>query len=219
MRYNPQNTFNGLCMRKQQLLSTSLAVICLASSAYAADRKVVAIDLEQSKVEWTGEKLTGSHTGTVALRSGQAIIEDGQLVGGKFEIGMDTIVNKDLSDEKDNAKLTKHLKSDDFFGVEAFPVTTFTITKAVALPATRGGQANYEISGDLTIKGITLPLTFPAAVEIGDKSAKASATLAVDRTKYNVRYGSGKFFENLGDKLIYDEFKINLDLRGDIAAG
>ena len=206
-------------MRNLIYLGVLIAAISFSSNALAAERKIVSLDLSQSKIEWTGEKLTGSHTGTVNLQSGQAIIEDGQLVGGKFEIGMQTIVDKDLNDEKDNAKLTKHLKSDDFFGVESFPTTTFTITKAKALPATKGGQANYEISGDLTIKGITLPITFPAAVEISEKVAKATAVLAVDRTKYNVRYGSGKFFENLGDKLIYDEFKINLDLRGDISAG
>ena len=206
-------------MLSTKLTAATLLIALLAFHAHAADRKIVSLDLGQSRVEWTGEKLTGSHTGTVDIKSGQAVIEDGKLVGGKFEIGMESISDKDLTDSTDNAKLTKHLKSDDFFGVSSFPVTTFTITKATPLTAAKNGEPNYEISGDLTIKGITLPITFPAVVELTDKIASASAALAVDRTKYNVRYGSGKFFENLGDKLIYDEFKINLNLKGEIAAG
>lgn len=219
MRYNFAQSFEGIVMSKSKLTLAFLSSTLLAASVFAADRKLVNLDLEQSKVEWTGEKLTGSHTGNVNLKSGQAIIEDGKLVGGKFEIGMDTIVDKDLTDSNDNAKLTKHLKSDDFFGVQSFPVTTFTITKATEIAGSKAGEANYNIAGDLTIKGITLPISFPARVEITDTTAMASAALEVDRTKYNVRYGSGKFFENLGDKLIYDNFKINLDLKGAVGAG
>lgn len=131
---------------------------------------------------------------------------------------MSSIAVKDIEDGDDNKKLTNHLKSGDFFGADLFPATTFTITKAEPIATAAAGEPNYTITGDLTIKGITAAVTFPATVQIGTDTATASAKVSVDRTKYNVRYGSGRFFENLGNKLIYDEFEVSLDLKAKLAA-
>jgi polyisoprenoid-binding protein YceI len=157
-----------------------------------------------------GKKVTGQHNGTVALKSGKVDLDGKTLKGGKFEIDMNSIVVEDLKDPTYNAKLTGHLKSDDFFGVAKFPTSTFVITSVK--PVKNEKDATHEITGDLTIKGITQPVTFPAKVEFKDGEAHAKGKAMVDRTKYNIRYGSGKFFENLGDKMISDNFEMDLDL-------
>jgi polyisoprenoid-binding protein YceI len=118
----------------------------------------------------------------------------------------------DLTDADYNAKLTNHLKSDDFFSVEKNPKAVFKITKAAPIAHAKTGENNYTITGDLTIKGITNSLTFPAKVNISGSQADATAKFDIDRTKYDVKFRSGKFFENLGDKMIYDNFTIDLKL-------
>jgi len=167
-------------------------------------KSISKVDTDASSVQWTGKKVTGQHEGTIKLKEGALEFDKGSLVGGSFTIDMTTIVCTDL-DEGTGAKLVGHLSSDDFFGVPNHPTATFVITK-VASAATKGA---YEVTGDLTIKGITHPLTFEAQV---DKNS-AKATLVVDRTKYDIKYGSGSFFDGLGDKMIYDDFDLALDLR------
>ena len=190
----------------------ALAIIALPRVAVAAPT-VASIDTANSVVQWTGRKVTGSHFGTVKIKEGNAIIESGKLVGGTFEIDMSSISVEDITNPRDNAKLRDHLKSDDFFGSSLFPTTTFSITKAEPIVNAGPGEANYNIFGDLTIKGITNPLSFPAIVTIDGGVATAKASVEVDRTKYNVRYGSGRFFQNLGNRLIYDQFEVSLDLK------
>ncbi|HUP57575.1 MAG TPA: YceI family protein, partial [Bdellovibrionota bacterium] len=101
-----------------------------------------------------------------------------------------------------------------FFGVDKHPVSTFEITSVK--PLAGSPEATHEIAGKLTIKGHTEEVTFPAKVSVEDKKATAHGKVKVDRTKYNIRYGSGKFFDNLGDKMINDDFEIELDLTSKI---
>ena len=133
-------------------------------------------------------------------------MEDGQLVGGIFTIDMTTIACLDLSGEY-QGKLEGHLKSDDFFGVEKYPTATFVITKAVPQ-----GPGKYKVIGNMTIKDKTEEVQFNASVEERDGKVTASATITLDRSKYDVRYGSGSFFDNLGDKTIYDDFDLTVNL-------
>lgn len=191
-----------------------LASACLVSVNAFAVESTVTIDTAKSTLKWTGEKVTGSHNGVVAIKSGTAKLDGSNLVGGEFEMGMKSIAVKDLEDPSYNKKLTDHLNSDDFFSTDKFPESKFVITNTEKIEAATDADSNYKITGDLTIKGVTFPLTFPARVDVKDGVATATAHAAVDRTKYNIRYGSGKFFEGLGDKLIYDEFKIDLELTG-----
>lgn len=160
----------------------------------------------ESKVEWIAEKVTGKHNGTVSLKSGDLKFKDGALTGGSFVIDMTTIDCNDLSGEwKD--KLVGHLKSDDFFSVEKFGTSKFAITKVVPQ-----GPGKYKVIGDLTIKGITNSIQFNTTVEEVNGSYVSKASIVVDRSKFNVKYGSGSFFDDLGDKTIYDEFTINVEL-------
>ncbi|MGB3618834.1 MAG: YceI family protein [Catalinimonas sp.] len=164
-------------------------------------------DLQKSKIEWVGKKVTGQHDGTVMLKDGALEVENGRVVGGQFTMDMTTIEVTDIEDPATNAKLKGHLMSDDFFSVEKYPTARFVITDVQ--PA---GSGKIDVTGDLTIKGITHAVNFPATVSNRDGQTRARAEFEIDRTKWNVRYGSGSFFEGLGDKVIYDDFTIKLDL-------
>ncbi len=168
---------------------------------------------EQSEVKWTGKKVTGSHHGTIQLKSGQLTAAGNVVTGGTFAIDMTTIKDLDLTDPEYNGKLIGHLKSDDFFGVEKFPTSTYEITKLTPIAGAKEGAANYTVDGNLTIKGITHPATFQAAIAIAGDTIMASASeIKVDRTLYNIRYGSKKFFESIGDKAISDDFTLSVAL-------
>lgn len=189
---------------KKKTLSLLLSVfslgMVLANRAAIDDKKEV--NAEKSTVSWKAYKVTGSHYGTVALQSGSLTFSDGKLSGGSFVVNMTTLTANDLEGEwKD--KLEGHLKSDDFFSVEKHQTSTLVFTGVKA-----SGKNSYKVTADLTIKGITKPITFDLAVY----GSKANATLKVDRAEYDIRYGSGSFFDNLGDKTIYDEFDLVVDL-------
>ena len=164
------------------------------------------INVASSSVKWTGAKVGGSHNGAITLKSGSLAIEEGRLVGGSFVIDMTSISNEDLQGEY-AGKLVGHLKSDDFFGVETYPTASFEITNVVPQ-----GTGKYKVEGDLTIKGITKSIKFPASVEEKDGAYVATADITVDRSEYNVKYGSGSFFDDLGDKVIYDDFNLSVSL-------
>ncbi|MEM1358872.1 MAG: YceI family protein [Bacteroidota bacterium] len=167
----------------------------------------VKVDTDASVINWKGYKVTGSHTGTIDVKDGQLDFTDGALTGGSFAIDMSSIAVTDLQGEY-AGKLEGHLKSEDFFGVEKFPTATYNITKVV----NRGTPGDYRITGELTIKENTETVRFNAnVVEEGDAYV-ATAAFKLDRTDYNVRYGSGSFFDNLGDKTIYDEFDLEVKL-------
>lgn len=164
------------------------------------------IDTSQSVVIWRGGMLMGtnSHTGYVHISKGALMIQNGQLSGGTAEIDMNTI--EDENHGRDNG-LVKHLKDPDFFDVKWFPVSRIEITKAEP----RNGE-DTKVTGNLTIKGITRAVTFPARVEVKDGIAKANSKLVIDRTQWGVRYKSGKFFDLLADQTMADsiEFHINI---------
>ena len=146
--------------------------------------------------------MTGEHFGTIDLATGSLEFEDGQLIGGQFEVNMTTITVTDLSG-RSKKSLEGHLKSDDFFGVEQFPTATMVITSV------EKNDTGYTVTGDFTIKGATHPVIFPMTVE----ENSANAEVKIDRSKYNVRYGSNSFFDNLGNKVIYDEFDLEISLK------
>jgi len=215
--------------------SLSLSVICaallilsggvLAGKAFAdsADKSaalgkaVVKLDTTTSSISWVGKKVTGQHSGTVAVKGGEALLDGSNLVGGSFEVDLGSIRVTDITDPKDNAKLTNHLKSGDFFGSDLFPTATLTITQAKRIQNAKAGEANYDIAGDVTIKGLKNTVNFPAIVTVANGRAEAKATFTLDRTKWNMRYGSGQFFENLGDKLIYDDFEVTMSVSGPVS--
>lgn len=163
---------------------------------------------ESSKIEWFAEKVTGKHNGLVMLKSGTIEVADGKLKGGEFTVDMTSINVTDLEGEY-KQKLEGHLKSDDFFSVDKHKTANFKIKQVITK---NSSTYNHEITGDLTIKGITHPITFPASISIKDGKFAAYGEMVVDRSKYDVRYGSKSFFDDLGDKAIYDEFTLKISL-------
>ncbi|GAB4244604.1 MAG: YceI family protein [Ekhidna sp.] len=186
---------------------TKAFIVSLLISWAGLGDKDAKVNVDESTVEWVGKKVTGQHNGTIQLQGGRLEMDDnGNLTGGIFTIDMSSITCLDLSGEY-KGKLEGHLKSDDFFGVEKYPTSTFTITKAVPQ-----GPGKYKIVGNITIKGTTEEIQFPANVEVKDGKVTATADITIDRSKFDVRYGSGSFFDNLGDKTIYDNFDLSVKL-------
>jgi polyisoprenoid-binding protein YceI len=147
------------------------------------------------------------------MQAGTVSLKGDRVVGGTFTLDMTSIVNLDLEAEEWNQKLVGHLKSDDFFSVETHPTATFKITKAKLRRFAKANEANYEIKGVLTIKGISNAVTFPARIVWNDQGYEATGKIELDRTRWDIRYGSGKFFDNLGDKMIHDLFTLKFSIK------
>lgn len=165
------------------------------------------VDTSLSQLKWKAYKVTGEHEGVVNLKSGNLQFENGVLKGGSFVIDMTTITNTDLTGNM-KAKLEGHLKSPDFFSVDEYPTASFVITRVIP----RGTPGDYKIVGNLTIKKTTKEIKFLSKISEEGNKLIAEADITVDRADFDVRYGSGSFFENLGDKTIYDEFDIHVKL-------
>ena len=169
------------------------------------------VDTEKSVVEWTGRNINNRHYGRIAISGGEVVLADGLPVSGRFVLDMAGISNIDLQDEGWRAMLLRHLKSDDFFDVERYPTTVFELRGAAAIAGATPGTPNVEISGSLTVKGMTRPLCFPAMIAPQeDGTLKAQAALDLDRTLWNVCYGSGKLYERLGMHLVNDLVSVEL---------
>ncbi|HEX5035285.1 MAG TPA: YceI family protein, partial [bacterium] len=171
-------------MKKWLLLS--FAALLFSPLAQAQTYK---LDPTKSKIEWVGKKVAGQHNGSLDVKSGSLTVDQGQIKSGDFVVDMKSIKVLDLQDPAPNAKLTNHLKSDDFFSVENHPETQFKITSA---KGTVPGKV--DVTGNLTIKGITHPVTIPTILKQEGGKLSAKGEVKIDRTLYNVKYGSGKFF-------------------------
>ena len=186
-------------MFKNLLVATSLLSTVTAFSAV----EKIAVDPSSSTIVYVGKKVTGSHTGEVKLQDGSLSFDGVNLKTAEFTVDMTTINNTDLTDKEYNKKFLDHLNSADFFDTAAHKTAKFTSTKVAK---TKGDL--YKVTGDLTIKGKTNSVTFDATVT----KASTKAELKFDRTKYDIKYGSGKFFQGLGDKLINDEVLLTVNL-------
>jgi polyisoprenoid-binding protein YceI len=182
-----------------------LTVVVAASvMAFKGKDGVFKVDAEKSKLTWIGKKVTGSHNGTINIAEGSLTTKSDKVTGGTFTIDMTSIKDAD-----GNERLVGHLKSDDFFSTEKHPKATFVISKVTA-----GEKDQYTVKGNLTIKGITNEVEFPATVQVVNGQITAKAKILVDRTKFDIKFRSGNFFENLGDKAIEDNFELNVELVG-----
>lgn len=190
-------------MKKILFLSTFIlsAVIVFAHNPATT---VQGVNPEKSSINWVGKKVTGKHTGTINITSGEIAYDNGRLSGGNFVIDMSSIAVTDLEGGM-KGKLEGHLKSPDFFDVANHATAEFVITEVKGA----GEAGKYNVTGDLTIKGKTHPVSFTA---MSNDDGSFNADISVDRTLYDVRYGSGKFFEGLGDKMIYDNFDLSVVL-------
>jgi polyisoprenoid-binding protein YceI len=184
-------------------LKTIAIALLVAFGTTVATAQTKKVNAEKSTIKWVGKKVTGEHSGTVNLKEGNLIFKGNKLAGGNFTVEMTSMTATDISGDY-KGKLDGHLKSEDFFGTEKNPTSTLVFKKIAA-------KANgvYTVTGDLTIKGITNPITFDLAV----KGNTATTDLKIDRTKYGIKYNSKSFFDSIGDKAIYDDFELAVNLQ------
>ena len=188
---------------KKIILSLCFYVLSVAT---LFGQKDLTLNTKISSVEWIGKKVTGEQKGIITIKEGTLQVKDNMLAGGNIIIDMETINSTDMQGEY-KGKLEGHLKSADFFDVANYKTAALKITSVELLEGNK-----YTVVGDLTIKGITKPIEFTTTIEIKDGKLGAYAEMAIDRTNYNIKYGSGKFFEGLGDKMINDEFIIKFKI-------
>ena len=189
-------------MEKYIYKSIIISLLMLMIPASLISQTSRLIDVENSKIKWVGEELSGkNHYGSLKFKNGSLQLDSGKIISGNFAVDMNTINVEDLQGGS-KQRLEGHLRSDDFFSVEKFSEAIFEINSSAVV---NEDGANQVLSGNLTIKGIT----HPAKLEIDNNWA---AKLVFDRSKYDVRFRSGNFFQNLGDKLIYDEIVISANI-------
>ena len=167
------------------------------------------IQQSSSTVNWTGKKVLGLHTGSIKIANGFIEIIDSNVLVGEIEIDMTSIMVTDIEDKRNSQDFLEHLLNDDFFSVDKFKTAKLIITGSNKIEINK-----FKIDGSLTIKDISHPVSLIATVEIFTNTLHSLGEVVIDRTLYNIRYGSGKFIENLGNKLIYDDFILQFKLIG-----
>jgi polyisoprenoid-binding protein YceI len=183
-----------------------------AKTEKVAGATVYKLQPQLSTLGWLGKKVGGQHNGTIQFKDGDVLVRGNQVVGGTFVVDMTSIKNTDLTDAGYNAKLVGHLNSPDFFNVAANPTATFKITSITPIKGAAANADNATITGNLTIKGITSPISFPAKVGVNkDGVAAATGTATIDRTKYDVKYGS-TLFGAAADKAIDNDFTMSFNV-------
>jgi polyisoprenoid-binding protein YceI len=186
----------------------SISLILYSFLSFSQERNtILTADPARTKIEWTGKKLTGEHYGEIKLSSGELTLINDKLTGGKFDMDMTSITCTDITDAKSNKRLVDHLKSEDFFSTTRFPRSQFVITSVKPKSSNE-----YDVTGDLTIKGKTNTISFPVKLSKTDSEWRGEGTMTFDRSKYDVKFGSQSFYENLGDKLVYDDVDITINL-------
>ena len=170
------------------------------------------VDLVNSQINWIGRKVTGEHSGTLNLSEGWIEMEKNTLSGGKLVFNMASITNTDIESPEWKQKLEDHLKSEDFFHTDSFPHAILEIKGRQSL-IIENSKKSEQILADLTIRGITHEIKFPFELAQSQNNFTAEGSVDIDRTLYNINYKSGKFFDELGDKLIYDNFTVQFKVQ------
>lgn len=189
------------------------AIVAFAfTTPHAKEEKTYSINTKSTTATWLGTKVTGKHTGNINIAHGKITSDGKNITGGTIEFDMTSITCTDLSDKEWNDKLVGHLKSDDFFSVAKHPTSKFEITKVILK-----SEHHYDVTGKLTIKGITNEISFPAMIKFDDKTIVTIAKIIVNRTKFDIKYGSASFFDKIGDKAISDDFELDVNVVAEVA--
>ncbi len=190
-------------MKKIVIVLSALFVL----TAFTTHVDKYTVDVTKSKLVWKAEKVTGGHDGHVSLKSGNVFMDHGKIAKASFVVDMNTITNDDIKSEKYSNKLVGHLKSEDFFNVKKHPEVSFDMIKAT--PVSNG---KFDVFGNITIKGIKAVISFPMMLKESKSELEVSGTFSFDRTKFDIKYDSGSFFENLGDRAINDDVAIDFNI-------
>lgn len=201
-------------MMKKLILAT-VGVAFTASILVAKEpskKEVYSVEKSESSIAWLGKKITGQHNGSLSISGGEISVFDSNVSGVKVTMDMNSITCADLTNKSMNDKLVGHLKSDDFFSSEKFPTSTFEATEFKPITGAAANSDNYTVTGKLSMKGISQTIVFPARVDVKNGKLNAKGTAVIDRTKFDIKYGSGSFFSDLGDRAINDNFEITFNL-------
>ncbi len=182
------------------------------SEKMAANAPGYKLQPQLSTLGWEGKAVTHGHNGTMQFSNGELLVKGDAVVGGTVTVDMKTLKATDIKDAESQGKFVGHMTSEDFFGVEKNPTATFKIVSVTPIKGAAKDANNATIAGDMTIKGVTQRITFPAKVGVKDGVAAASGKVTIDRTKYGLKYGSKTFFDSIGDKAIYDNFDLSFNV-------
>ena len=185
--------------------TAAIFITVFVSILPAAD--TLQVDMENSQIKWIGRKVTGEHSGTLNLSGGWVVLDKNSINSGKFIFDMASISNTDIESPEWKQKLEDHLKSEDFFHTDSFPHAILEIKGRQSL-IIENSKKSDQILADLTIRGITHEIKLPLDLTQSQNNFNAEGSVDIDRTLYNIQYKSGKFFDELGDKLIYDNFTV-----------
>lgn len=178
-----------------------------------AEVEVYNVNVSQSEVTWSAQYVTGNgHFGTIGVKEGSLYVYNEKVLGGKFTIDMNQIVVVDITDPERNARLKGHLDSDDFFSVATYPEAILEIASAEMIEGAADDAPNYKVTANLTIKNITHGLAFDARIDLDSGRLNATSDVVFDRSLYEVKFRSGRFYENLGDNLILDDVSLGVKL-------
>ncbi len=194
---------------KNKITIGIMSIATVVAFAFTSAKKTTTytVDTKTTSLHWVGKKVTGQHEGNISVSKGSIMADEKGITGGNVEFDMTSITCTDLTDAEWNGKLIGHLKSDDFFGADKFKTANIVITKVTLKEGT-----TYDVTGKLTIKGITEDIDFPAVVKMEGKALVVVAKVIVNRTKYGIKYGSASFFDSIGDKAISDDFELNVNV-------
>jgi polyisoprenoid-binding protein YceI len=207
---------------KKILLPALLGAALLAAPAAFAQKSVsksamaavatYKVQPQLSTLGWEGKAVTHGHNGTMQFTSGDLLVRNNMVTGGTVTVDMKSMKATDITDADNHAKFVGHMSSDDFFGVEKNPTATFKITNIAPIAGAKADADNATITGDMTIKGVTQSVSFPAKVGVKNGVAAATGKATIDRTKFGLKYGSKSFFDSIGDKAINDEFTLTFNV-------
>ena len=208
---------------KKYLLPVLFAVAVLGAAPAASAQKMNSVKMatnapgyklqpQLSTLGWDGKAVTHGHNGTMQFTDGELLVKGNAIVGGTVTVDMKTIKATDIAEAEKQAKFVGHMSSDDFFGVATYPTSTFKIVSVAPIKRAAKDADNATITGDMTIKGVTQRISFPAKVGVKDGVAAATGKVTIDRTKFGLKYGSKSFFDSIGDKAIYDTFDLTFNV-------
>jgi polyisoprenoid-binding protein YceI len=199
---------------KKGFLLFFLALTTLLFSFKPNGATAYKVDIHRSVLTWIGYYVFSfsEHNGTINLSGGEIMVDDQQIISGYFDIDMKTIKNLDMSPDNGAKDLENHLMSDDFFATNDFPTARFEIKTTTKIKDAVAGGPNFDVTGDLILKGVKNSLTFPALISFNENGIDAKAKFKFDRTRWNVRYSSGKFFSDIGDGAISDAIGMEIHL-------
>ncbi|WP_046242938.1 YceI family protein [Hymenobacter terrenus] len=182
------------------------------SAKMATNAPAYKLQPQLSTLGWEGKAVTHGHNGTMNFTDGELLVKGNALVGGTVTVDMKSMKATDIKDAESQGKFVGHMSGDDFFGVATYPTATFKIVSVTPIKGAAKDADNATITGDMTIKGVTQRISFPAKVGVKDGVAAATGKVTIDRTKFGLKYGSKTFFDSIGDKAINDNFDLTFNV-------